>query len=131
MMGKIKQIEIRVRDQLFYIKAEEVNDRIWFHLNGRIFALDKKRLSSSDQIKEDPDKNCILSPMPGQIVKVLAHSGVEVEENQTLLVLSSMKMEYTLKAPNKGFIKSVKVKEGEKVSADQKLVEIVKSLEKI
>ena len=130
-MGKIKQIEITVKDQLFYIKTEELNNRIWFHLSGRIFILDQKKLSSSDQAKKDPDKNLVLSPMPGQIVKVLVQFGSEVEENQTLLILSSMKMEYTLKASKKGFIKSVKVKEGEKVSADQELVEITKSVEKI
>ena len=64
--------------------------------------------------------------MPGQIIKVLIQVGREVKENQNLLVLSSMKMEYTLKAPGKGFVKSVDIKEGERVTADQKLLEIIK-----
>ena len=80
--------------------------------------------------KKSLDKYVIISPMPGQIVKILMKPGQEVKENQTVLILSSMKMEYTLKAPNKGFIKLVKIKEGDRVSADQVLMEITQSLEK-
>ncbi|MDE0118936.1 MAG: acetyl-CoA carboxylase biotin carboxyl carrier protein subunit [Bdellovibrionales bacterium] len=167
-MSKLKQIGIKIKDQLFQVKAEELDGRIWFHWNGKIFILyltgiEKKRnfrdsfslgasvsLSDINRIginqtdialiepsdhkttpinNKKPDKYVILSPMPGEIVKILVHPGVEVTENQTVLILSSMKMEYTLKASAKGVIKSVKVKEGEKVSADQELVEMAKSSE--
>ena len=129
-MDKIKQIEVTVKDQLFYIKAEELDNRIWFHLAGKIYVLDKQQIkpSSVDQTRKNFNEKFILSPMPGQIVKILVQSGSKVEENQVLLILSSMKMEYTLKAPKKGFIKSVGVKEGESVSADQELIEIAKSV---
>ena len=46
-------------------------------------------------------KNRLLSDIPGQVVKILVSEGQQVTENQALLVLSSMKMEYTLKAPIK------------------------------
>ena len=133
----MKTIEITIQNQLFQVKAEEWEGRIWLHWNGKIFVLNRTELKSTEisdhptsKDTKYPDKHIVLSPMPGQIVKILVHPGQEVKENQTVLVLSSMKMEYTLKAPNKGFIKSVKVKEGERVSADQALVEITKFLEK-
>ncbi|MYE07192.1 MAG: acetyl-CoA carboxylase biotin carboxyl carrier protein subunit [Oligoflexia bacterium] len=88
----------------------------------------RKELKSDGKIKADGYKHLILSPMPGEIVKIRVRPGQEVKENQTVLVLSSMKMEYTVKAPDKGFIKLVKVKEGDRVSADQELVEMTKSL---
>jgi biotin carboxyl carrier protein len=123
-VGKIKQIEVTLNEQLLYVKAEELDNCIWFHLNGRIFVLDKQqpKLSSVDEKVENSNKNVILSPMPGQIIKVLVQSGSQVEENQTLLILSSMKMEYTIKSPFKAVIGLVKVKEGEQVVAHQELV---------
>ena len=127
----MRSVEITAGGQAFQIKAEELNHHIWFHLNGRIFVMDKEQVKKSFVSKKNWDEKFVLSPMPGQIVKILVTSGMEVKENQTLLVLSSMKMEYTLKAPDKGFIKSVKVKEGERVSADQKLVEITKFVKEI
>ncbi len=123
-MDKLKHIEIKLKSQVLYIKAEELDNCIWFHLNGRIFVLSKQQVKSSfvDEKREGSSENVILSPMPGQIIKVLVQSGVQVEENQTLLVLSSMKMEYTIKSPVKAVIDLIKVKEGEQVTAHQDLV---------
>ena len=123
-MDKIKQIEVTLNEQLLYVKAEELDNRIWFHLNGRVFVLDKQqpKLSSVDKEVENSNENIILSPMPGRIIKVLAEPGSQVEENQTLLILSSMKMEYTIKSPVGAVVETVKVKEGEQVVAHQELV---------
>lgn len=123
-MDKIKKIEVTLNEQLLYVKAEELDNRIWFHLNGRVFVLDKQppKLSSVDKEVENSNENVILSPMPGRIIKVLAEPGLQVEENQTLLILSSMKMEYTIKSPVGAVVETVKVKEGEQVVAHQELV---------
>ena len=66
----------------------------------------------------------VLAPMPGTIVDILASEGTSVEEDQDLLVLEAMKMENPIAAPAAGKVKSIKVKVGEKVSADQLLMEI-------
>ena len=66
----------------------------------------------------------VLSPMPGQIVKVPVKEGMKVKENQTLLALSSMKMEYVVKSPRAGVVLSVKTKEGDMVQAGQELIEL-------
>ncbi len=124
-------MEIQVKNQVFQVKAEEWKNQIWFHLEGRIFVLDKidrqNKVSSPSfarQTQKHTNKQYIISPMPGQIVKVLVEPGTKVMENQTLLILSSMKMEYVLKSSGKGVVKSVHVKAGETVSSDQTLVEI-------
>ena len=146
-MNKLKKIAIKIKDRLFQIKIEEQPGRIWCQWKGKIFVLYPKDIEKTKPAGVNPihlswsehsgpktspikkkDKYLILSPMPGEIVKISVRLGQEVKENQTVVILSSMKMEYTLKASDKGFIKSVKVKEGEKVSADQELVEISKSL---
>ena len=120
----MRNVEVTVRDRLFYIKAEELHNQIWFHWDGKLFVLDKKKRKSSvsQKVKKASDENSILSPMPGQIVKVFVTPGREVTENQTLIILSSMKMEYMIKSPAKAVVKDVKVKEGEQVAAHQELV---------
>lgn len=126
-MSKIKQVEVIVKNQFLCIKAEEIGNHIWFHLNGKIFVLDKKPVRPLSVDRETggssgSNENLVLSPMPGRIVKVLVQIGSQVEENQTLLILSSMKMEYTIKSPVKAIIKLIKVKEEEQVNAHQELI---------
>ena len=143
-------IEMPVKGQVFQIKAMEWKNQIWFHLNGRIFVLDKhikdetpdpssahqrtEQISgqsssqttgqTTGQTEKHTGESFVVSPMPGQVVKVLAQPGMKVKENQTLVILSSMKMEYILKSEKNGVIKSVKTKEGETVLNNQVLVEI-------
>ena len=120
----MENIEVTIRDRLFYIKAEELHNQIWFHWNGKIFVLDKKkrRSSASQKVKKASNENFVLSPMPGQIVKVFVTPGRQVEENQILIILSSMKMEYMIKSPAKAVVEYVRVKEGEQVTAHQELI---------
>ncbi len=118
----MKKIEAIIGDEVFHICAEQVKGCIWFHLKGRLFVMDKnpKELRTLRQKKEK--RNSILSPMPGKIMEIFIREGEKVEENQALLVLSAMKMEYTLRAPHVGVIKSLKVSKDELVSADQELL---------
>lgn len=66
----------------------------------------------------------VLAPMPGTIVDILASEGASVEEDQDLLILEAMKMENPIASPAAGKVKSIKVSVGEKVHADQLLMEI-------
>ena len=144
----MKFIEMQVKKRSFLIRAEEWKNQIWFHLDGRIFILDKTGTTvrsgtteatvradttgttntdlalSSRQTGKHANQQEVQSPMPGQIVKVLVKPGRKVVENQTLIVLSSMKMEYVLKSDRKGVVQSVHVQEGETVSGNQILVKI-------
>ena len=66
----------------------------------------------------------VRAPMPGKVVKIQVKLNEKVEENQSLIILSSMKMEYFIKSEKKGVIKSIHVKEGDNVSVEQVLIEI-------
>ena len=121
----MRNIEVPIGNQFFRIKAEERDDYIWFHFHGRVFVIDKKIVKKTSVSEEKPEaieQKSVLSPMPGQIVKVFVTPGMKVKENQTLVVLSSMKMEYTIKSPVKAVVKLIKVKEGEQVIAHQELI---------
>lgn len=65
----------------------------------------------------------VLSPMPGAVVSVAVKPGQTVVDGQELCCLEAMKMQNILKAERDGVIKSVNVKAGDTVTADQLLIE--------
>ncbi|MGY6531113.1 acetyl-CoA carboxylase biotin carboxylase subunit [Glycocaulis sp.] len=65
----------------------------------------------------------VLSPMPGLIVSVDVEVGREVKAGEALLTVEAMKMENVLRAEIDGTVKSVSVKAGDSVAADELLVE--------
>ena len=62
--------------------------------------------------------------MPGRIVRLLVGVGQEVEAGQVMLVLEAMKMENELRAPRKGVVASILVREGDPVEAGRRLIEL-------
>lgn len=139
----MKIIETVIKNETVFIYAEIIQDQIWFHFRGSTFTVSNKtqrdnqvdlfrsssltKTSVGLEIKDSNiniNKKSILAPMPGQIVKILAATGQKVFKNQALLILSAMKMEYTLKAPYRGKITMVLIKEGDRVTADQTLITI-------
>ena len=67
----------------------------------------------------------VSAPMPGRIIQVLVKPGDEVKSGQDVVILEAMKMENSIMASKAGTIKQVLVAEGDAVSADAPLVEIV------
>ena len=70
------------------------------------------------------DNNIISSPMPGIVVKVLVQEGDEVKADETVIIISAMKMESEYKVKKDRKIIKVLVKEGEIIDSNQPLIEI-------
>jgi biotin carboxyl carrier protein len=62
--------------------------------------------------------------MPGRIIKVLVEPGQEVEKNQPVLVMESMKMEITQTSSFPGQVEEVNIKAGQHVNAGFLMVRI-------
>ena len=62
------------------------------------------------------------APMPSQVIKVMVKAGDKVEEGDTLLILSSMKMESSVLAHTSGTIQEVFVEDGQHVEAGGELI---------
>jgi 3-methylcrotonyl-CoA carboxylase alpha subunit len=62
------------------------------------------------------------APMPGIIEKVLVNVGECVVQGQSLVVLSAMKMEYTVRSATSGRVAEVKIKPGDFVTKDCLLI---------
>lgn len=61
----------------------------------------------------------IKAHITGTVWKIEAQVGDEVEEDDVIMILESMKMEMPIEAPADGTITEIKVKEGEAVSEGQ------------
>jgi 3-methylcrotonyl-CoA carboxylase alpha subunit len=90
----------------------------WYYLflpgTGQLIARGQARFP---EVEKQREKGSYDSPMPGEIIKVLARPGDEVAEGDPLLILSSMKMENTISAVESGRILEVYVEEGQQVTA--------------
>ena len=63
----------------------------------------------------------ILSPMPGNILKVAKKIGDKVLKNEPVLVLEAMKMENEIVSPTDGIITSILVANGQVVDVSDEL----------
>jgi acetyl-CoA carboxylase biotin carboxyl carrier protein len=63
----------------------------------------------------------IKAELVGNVWKVEAHEGDQVEEDDVLIVLESMKMEIPVTAPSAGTVREIRVKEQDVVQEGQVL----------
>lgn len=105
--------------------ASVANDGLnyFIHLpqTGNISISEKERFPSA---KSDKVEGGYDAPMPSQIIKVLVEVGQEVEADDALMVISSMKMENTVVAEKDGKVTEVYVEEGQNVEAGFLLLKI-------
>jgi acetyl-CoA carboxylase biotin carboxyl carrier protein len=64
----------------------------------------------------------VLASMAGNVWKVLVKAGDQVEEDQDVVILESMKMEIPIAAEFDGTVKEVKVNEGDFVNEGDVIV---------
>jgi acetyl/propionyl-CoA carboxylase alpha subunit len=85
--------------------------------------LSTERLSTSLHLT---DEDTLESPMPGKVLKVMAAVGDRVADEQALVIIEAMKMEFTVRAPHAGVVAAVRFPEGAQVAAGDILVELEK-----
>jgi len=65
----------------------------------------------------------IQSPMPGLVVSIPVQPGQEVKSGEPVVIIEAMKMQNILRAERDGVVKTVRVRDGDSVAADDVLVE--------
>lgn len=73
---------------------------------------------------KDPNPKKITSSIPGTIIKVYTKVGQEVKKGDPILILEAMKMKNKILFNIDGKVKSIKVKEGEKIPKDHLMLEM-------
>jgi urea carboxylase len=66
----------------------------------------------------------IKAELAGNLWKIVVREGQQVQADETLMVLESMKMEIPVTAPSAGHVTKIHVREGETVQEGQLLAEI-------
>jgi len=73
---------------------------------------------------KNPNPKKITASIPGTIVKVYTRVGQEVKKGDPILLLEAMKMKNKILFNISGTVKSIKVKEGERIPKDHLLLEM-------
>lgn len=63
-----------------------------------------------------PDDKKMISFLPGTIIKVFVKKGQKIKMGDNVMILEAMKIQNRIKSSGTGVIKSIKVKEGEKIT---------------
>lgn len=94
----------------------------WYlHLQGVCYT---KTLAKSawEGLKDSEEQaGGIEAPVPGKVIKVSCRSGEDIEKDQALFILESMKMEFEVRALKSGKIGEVLVSQGDQVTAGQQM----------
>jgi len=110
--GVEQEFTIEKEGQFFYVHNEEVGN------------ISLKQLERFPEKEIEKIEGGYEAAMPSQIVKVLVNAGDEIKEGDALVVLTSMKMENTIRAEKDGVVEEVFVKEGENIEAGCLLVKL-------
>lgn len=121
------KIMLNGRTETVYCSVNDENKTIVnFHgLNFTCFRYDQlnDNLDYSGKDKAN-DKNALMSPMPGKVVKINIKEGDEVAEGTIMIVVEAMKMENNITATAKAKVKRILVTEGEMVDNKMQLIEL-------
>ncbi|XP_068147146.1 pyruvate carboxylase, mitochondrial isoform X2 [Drosophila tropicalis] len=96
---------------------------VFFEMNGQlrtVHILDKEAVK---EIHVHPKANKSVksevgAPMPGTVIDIRVNVGDKVEKGQPLVVLSAMKMEMVVQAPQAGVVKKLEINNGMKLEGD-------------
>ncbi|RUO43944.1 3-methylcrotonyl-CoA carboxylase [Aliidiomarina taiwanensis] len=79
------------------------------------------------ELAHEEEAGTMTAPMNGTIVAVYVAPGDTVEEDQALVIMEAMKMEYTIRAPFHGVVEQVFFQAGELVSDGAELVSLAET----
>jgi len=105
---------------------------VYFELNGemrKVTVEDKHAaVETISRPKADPhNPNEVGAPMAGVVVEVRVQEGSEVKKGDPVVVLSAMKMEMVVSAPNSGKVANVSVKANDSVDGSDLICKIVRA----
>ena len=93
-------------------------------LDGDLFVFQRAETRRRGNAAATEVTGDVLAPMPGAVLKVLVAEGDRVEQNQTVVVMESMKMELLITASLSGVVRRVAVQPGQQVERGMRLLEL-------
>jgi biotin carboxyl carrier protein len=111
---------MKEHSRLDHIVAPELKELV-IQGNTYLTRYNKKYQQRQSWSKPDPKK--VVSFIPGTIRQVLVRAGETVAATDKLLVLEAMKMMNSIYSPINGRIRSVMVKEGDRIPKGMVMIE--------
>ena len=112
----------------YYIKVDDKLEEVYLEPLQEVYASGPEAPISTGTAQGERPKPTgpgdVTTPMPGRVVKVLVTNGAQVATGDPVLVIEAMKMENKVTAPIDGTVKTIHVKEGDQVNADETLIQI-------
>ena len=134
---KMKQYKYQINGNKYEVSVETpaADGTIAVTVNGETYSVvrepepvvEKKKVvvkpvAAKPSAGGDEMQDALRSPLPGTVIEILAKSGQQVKEGDTLVVLEAMKMNNNLTVEKDGVVKSILVEEGEAVKENTPLV---------
>lgn len=105
----------------------ETADHVTIWVQGQVIVFTKPqsgRGGTSNSTGMSGGFGPILAPMPGTVLRVLVSHGQTVEANTPVVIMESMKMELTIRAPQSGWVSHVAVSPSEMVAMGAPLLTV-------
>lgn len=99
-------------------------NQTYFIQHPNFGSLDVKYVYRFPPKKQEKVEGGYTSPMPAEIIDIRVNIGDEVKEGQTLIILSSMKMEIPVVADKDGVVEEIFVEKAQSIEADYLLLKI-------
>lgn len=119
--GNDLHLEINGVLEKFRISTEGMTYFVHHFNHPQVLLTEKNRFPDSSKAEE---KGGYISPMPASVIKVLVQKGDAIKNGQSLVILSSMKMENTISASEDGTVEDIFITEGENIEAGRVLLQV-------
>ncbi|MDD3877547.1 MAG: acetyl-CoA carboxylase biotin carboxyl carrier protein subunit [Bacteroidales bacterium] len=104
---------------------DEYYNFVDFDIDGHLYKTTLNNKFLNKKAHSLPNPKHIKAFIPGTIQKVFVKEKTKVKAHEKLLILEAMKMKNVLFAPVAGVVKKIYVKQGDRVTNKQLLVEIL------
>jgi biotin carboxyl carrier protein len=111
---------VLVEGRSYEARAEAGDGCAWITIRGqrfRVAVTDPRRWTRRGAGAHGHEREDIVAPMPGKVVRVMVAPGESVEAGRGVVVIEAMKMQNEMKTRRSGRIASVPVREGDTVVA--------------
>lgn len=115
---------LRIDDKVLTVYYAEDGSKLHVFIKGKIYTFEKEERKGAEIHHEEKGDKVVTSPLPGTVTKIHVKEGDEIEKNQPLFVIESMKMENIIVSPVKGLVSKICVREGKLVNGNEVLAEI-------
>ncbi|WP_412972774.1 sodium-extruding oxaloacetate decarboxylase subunit alpha [Glaciecola sp. MF2-115] len=117
LSGDAAAYKVRVEGQVYHVEVAD---------NGEVSHISSAGAvnEQSTQVSSSGEGTDIVSPLSGNIFKIMVAQGQQVNEGDVILILEAMKMETEVRSSVSGVVQQVICKEGDSVQAGEAMMVI-------